>query len=112
MSSRGRAVLASIALAVLPGLFLLPEILGARRLVFRDAQITHWPWRRVAAQALAAGHAPFVAEGASGGQALLANPNATLLYPTLLLDRVLPAASSFNLHYLLQILWAFFGARL
>ena len=112
MSSRGRAVLSSLALAALFALPLLPEILGARRLVFRDAQITHWPWHRVAAELLASGEAPFVNVGASGGQALLANPNAVLLYPTLLLDRWLPPASAFNLHYLLHVLWAFFGARL
>ncbi len=112
MSSRGRALLSSLSLAALLALPLLPEILGARRLVFRDAQITHWPWRRVAMETLASGEAPFVNEGASGGQPLLANPNAVLLYPTLLLERILPAASAFNLHYLLQVLWAFFGARL
>ncbi|MGH9367679.1 MAG: hypothetical protein ACRD3M_08400, partial [Thermoanaerobaculia bacterium] len=112
MSSRGRAVLASLLLAALFALPLLPEILGTRRLVFRDAQITHWPWRRVAAASLASGRAPFVNEGASGGQPLLANPNAVLLYPTLLLEKLVPPASAFNLHYLLQVLWAFFGARL
>jgi hypothetical protein len=112
MSSRGRAVLASVLLAGLFALPLLPEILGVRRLVFRDAQITHWPWRRVAMASLAAGRAPFVNEGASGGQPLLANPNAVLLYPTVLLEKIAPPASAFNLHYLLQVLWAFFGARL
>ncbi len=112
MSSRGRTVLASLLLAALFALPLLSEILGARRLVFRDAQITHWPWRRVAAASLASGRAPFVNEGASGGQPLLANPNAVLLYPTLLLEKIAPPASAFNLHYLLQVLWAFFGARL
>ncbi len=112
MSSRGRAVLASLALVVFFALPLLPEILGARRLIFRDAQITHWPWRRVAMEALASGQVPFVNARASGGEPLLANPNAVLLYPTLLLEKVLPAAAAFNLHYLLHVLWAFFGARL
>ena len=112
MSSRGRAVLASLAIAVLFALPLVPEILGARRLIFRDAQITHWPWRRVAMQSLGAGRAPFVNEAASGGEPLLANPNAVLLYPTVLLEKVLPPAAAFNLHYLLHVLWAYFGARL
>ena len=111
MSSRGRAVLASLAVAVLFSLPLLPEILGARRLVFRDAHITHWPWRRVAMQSLAAGRAPFVNEAASGGQPLLANPNAVLLYPTVLLEKIVRPAAAFNLHYLLHVLWAYFGAR-
>src|SRR5262249_19026787 len=97
--------------ALLFALPLLPEILGTRRLVFRDAQITHWPWRRVAMSAWAEHHVPFVNESASGGQPLLANPNAILLYPTLLLERFLPAASSFNLHNLLHVLWALFGAK-
>jgi hypothetical protein len=100
-----------LAVALFFALPLLPEILGARRLVFRDAHITHWPWRRVAAAELAAGRVPFVNAGASGGEPLLANPNAVLLYPTLLLEKVLPAASAFNLHYLLHVLWAFAGAR-
>lgn len=110
MSRRVRGFLSALAVVVLFCLPLLPEILGTRRLVFRDAQITHWPWRRVATESLRSGHVPFVNDRASGGQPLLANPNAALLYPTLLLETVLPAASAFNLHYLLHVLWAFFGA--
>jgi len=112
MSVRGRAVLSGLAVAVLFALPLVPEILGARRLVFRDAQITHWPWRRVAVAELSAGRVPFVNASASGGEPFLANPNAVLLYPTMLLEKVLPPASAFNLHYLLHVLWAFLGARL
>jgi hypothetical protein len=111
MSSRARAFLAGLAVAVLFALPLLPEILGARRLVFRDAQITHWPWRRVAIESLASGSVPFVNDAASGGEPLLANPNAVLLYPTLLLEKVFAPAAAFNLHYLIHVLWAFFGAR-
>ncbi len=106
-----RALLPTFALLVLFTLPLLTEILGSRRLVFRDAQITHWPWRRVAVASLAAGEVPFVNAAASGGQPLLANPNAVLLYPTFLLEHVFPPAVAFNLHYLVHILWAFFGAR-
>jgi hypothetical protein len=112
MPRRGRAVLSGLALAAFFALPLLPEILGTRRLVFRDAQITHWPWRRVAMESLASGRIPFVNASSSGGQPLLANPNAVLLYPTVLLERVVGPASAFNLHYLLHVLWAFFGARL
>lgn len=112
MPSRGRAALGGIAVVVLFLLPLLPETLGKRRLVFRDAQITHWPWRRAATAALAEGEVPFVNAFASGGQPLLANPNAVLLYPTFLLERVLPPAAAFNWHYLVHVLWAFFGARL
>ena len=111
MSRLGRAFLSGLAVAILFSLPLVPEIVGSRRLVFRDAHVTHWPWRRVAMEQLASGRAPFVNETASGGQPLLANPNAGLLYPTLLLEKVLPAASAFNLHYLLHVLWAYFGAR-
>src|SRR6266702_3867336 len=111
MSRRGRAFLAGLAVTVLFCLPLLPEILGARRLDFRDAQITHWPWRRVAIASLASGEVPFVNACASGGQPLLANPNAVLLYPTMLLEKLFAPAAAFNLHYLLHVLWAFFGAR-
>jgi hypothetical protein len=111
MSPRARAALFAVAVAVLLALPLLPETLGTRRLVFRDAQVTHWPWRRVAMEAWHEGRAPFVNTSASGGQPLLANPNAVLLYPTLLLEIVLPPAAAFNLHYLLHVLWAFLGAR-
>ena len=111
MSARGRAVLSGLAVVVLFCLPLLPEVLGRRRLVFRDAHITHWPWRRVAMRSLAAGEVPFVNEFASGGQPLLANPNAALLYPTLWLEKLLPPAAAFNLHYLLHVFWAFLGAR-
>jgi hypothetical protein len=111
MSARGRSVLSGLAVVVLFCLPLAPEIAGKRRLVFRDAQITHWPWRRVAMQSLREGDVPFVNAAASGGQPLLSNPNAALLYPTLLLEEVLPAAAAFNLHYLLHVFWAFFGAR-
>jgi hypothetical protein len=111
MSPRARALVPILAVVALFCLPLLPEILGARRLVFRDAQVTHWPWRRVAMASLAAGHVPFVNPSASGGEPLLPNPNAVLLYPTLLLEKILPAASAFNLHYLLHVFWALFGAR-
>src|SRR5512132_348743 len=90
---------------------LVPEIVGARRLVFRDAHITHWPWRQVAMQSLASGNVPFVNLSASGGEPLLANPNAVLLYPTVLLEKLFAPAAAFNLHYLLHVLWAFFGGR-
>jgi len=111
MPRRGRAFLSGLAVIVLFCLPLLPEIVGARRLVFRDAHLTHWPWRRVAVESLSSGKVPFVNETASGVQPFLANPNAVLLYPTLLLEKVLPPASAFNLHYLIHVLWAFFGAR-
>jgi len=111
MSRRAREILTATAVAVLFALPLLPEIVGSRRLIFRDALVTHWPWRRAAVQMLAAGEAPFVDANASGGEPLLANPNAVLLYPTFLLERVLPPESAFNLHYLLHVLWAFLGAR-
>lgn len=111
MPRGARRFLPALGVAVLLALPLLPEILGTRRLVFRDAQVTHWPWRRVAMQSLSAGDVPFVNASASGGQPLLANPNAALLYPTMLLEKVLAPAAAFNIHYLLHVLWAFFGAR-
>ena len=111
MSPRARAFLSGVAVVILFALPLLPEILGARRLVFRDAQITHWPWRRVAMASLDSGNVPFVNVTASGGEPLLANPNAGLLYPTVLLEKVFAPAAAFNLHYLLHVLWAFFGTR-
>ena len=111
MSPRARAFLSGVAVVILFGLPLLPEILGTRRLVFRDAQITHWPWRRVAMASLDSGSVPFVNVTASGGEPLLANPNAGLLYPTVLLEKVFAPAAAFNLHYLLHVLWAFFGTR-
>ena len=111
MSRSVRAPLAGFAVAVVFALPLVPEILGSRLLVFRDAQISHWPWHREAASALASGHVPFVNASASGGEPLLANPNAVLLYPTFLLERVFSPEAAFNLHYLVHVLWAFFGAR-
>ena len=106
MSRRLRDFLSGLAVVVLFALPLVPEIAGTRLLVFRDAQITHWPWRRVAAASLAAGEVPFINASASGGQPLLANPNAVLLYPSFLLERVLAPGAAFNLHYLLHVLWA------
>ncbi len=110
MSRRISPLLPGLAVVVLFALPLLPEILGSRVLVFRDAQISHWPWRRAATASLAAGEVPFINVASSGGQPLLANPNAVLLYPTFLLERVVSPAAAFNLHYLLHVLWAFFGA--
>jgi hypothetical protein len=104
-------MLSGLAVVLLFCLPLAPEIAGRKRLVFRDAHITHWPWRRVAMASLSRGEVPFVDEYSSAGQPMLANPNAVLLYPTLLLEKVLPPASAFNLHYLLHVFWAFFGAR-
>lgn len=111
MSPRSRSVSTALGVLLLFALPLLPEILGTRLLIFRDAQLTHWPWRRVAMAALESGRVPFLNEAASGTQPLLANPNAVLLYPTVLLERVFSPAAAFNLHYLLHVLWAFLGAR-
>jgi len=111
MSGPQRERLAALAVVVLFALPMLPEILGVRRLVFRDAQVTHWPWRRLAVASLDSGRVPFVNASASGGQPLLANPNAVLLYPTFLLEKIAPPTVAFNLHYLLHVLWAFAGAR-
>ena len=105
MSPRSRSVSTALGVLLLFALPLLPEILGTRLLIFRDAQLTHWPWRRVAMAALESGRVPFLNEAASGTQPLLANPNAVLLYPTVLLERAFPPAAAFNLHYLLHILW-------
>src|SRR4029453_5818958 len=99
MTRRGRAFLSGLAVVFLFCLPLVPEIAGSRRLIFRDAHMTHWPWRRVAMQMLASEKVPFVNETASGGQPLLANPNAVLLYPTVLLEPVLPSAGALHLHY-------------
>src|SRR5262249_1166903 len=110
MPARVRHLVFLSAAVVLFALPLLPEILGARRLVFRDAHVTHWPWRRAAMEAWQNGEAPLVNESSSGGQPLLANPNAVLLYPTLLAETVLPPAAAFNLHYLFQVFWALLGA--
>ena len=99
MSRRSREILTGLAVVVLFALPLLPEIVGSRRLIFRDALITHWPWRRAAVEMLKAGEVPFVDARSSGGEPLLAHPNAVLLYRTLLLERVLPPDSAFNAHY-------------
>jgi hypothetical protein len=112
MTPRSRSVATAAGVLLLFALPLLSEIVGSRLLVFRDAHITHWPWRRAALSALDSGRVPFLNEGASGVQPLLANPNAVLLYPTLLLERVVSPAAAFNLHYLLSVAWAFLGARL
>jgi hypothetical protein len=111
MSSRLRLLVFSLIAIALFALPLMPEVLGARRLVFRDTQITHWPWRRVAMQTWDQRRVPFINASASGGEPMLANPNAALLYPTLLLETFLPSGAAFNLHYLLHILWALWGAR-
>lgn len=112
MTPRSRSVATAAGVVLLFALPLLSEIVGSRLLVFRDAHITHWPWRRAAVAALDAGRVPFLNEGASGVQPMLANPNAVLLYPTVLLERVLSPAAAFNLHYLFSVVWAFLGARL
>jgi hypothetical protein len=110
MSPRLRVLFFGLIAAALFLLPLMPEVLGARRLVFRDAQITHWPWRRVAMKGWEERRVPFINATASGGEPMLANPNAALLYPTVLLEAILPAAAAFNLHYLLHVLWALWGA--
>ena len=68
-------MLSGLAVVLLFCLPLAPEIAGRRRLVFRDAHVTHWPWRRVAMASLDRGEVPFVNEYSSGGQPMLANPN-------------------------------------
>jgi hypothetical protein len=110
MPARVRHALLVSAAVVIFALPLLPEIMGARRLVFRDAHITHWPWRRAAMAAWQSRQAPFINASASGGQPLLVNPNAVLLYPTLLAETFLPPAAAFNLHYLFPVIWALLGA--
>src|SRR5262249_59845981 len=75
MSVRGRAVLSGLAVTVLFALPLLPEIVGARRLVFRDAQITHWPWRRGAVRAPSPRKVPFANRPPSPREPLFAHPH-------------------------------------
>jgi hypothetical protein len=104
-----RRLLPSAALAIflLP---LLPEIVGAKLLVFRDAFVTHLPIKLAALEMLRNGSVPFLNWGASNVEPLLPNPNTFSLYPTNLLYFLLPRAAAFNLHLLLHVPWAFFGA--
>ena len=96
-----------LALFFLP---LLPLVTGARLLCFRDAFITHFPIAQWAAARERAGVAPFLDFAASNVEPLIPNPNTVTLYPTHLLYRVLPAPAAFDLHLLLHVVWAFFGA--
>ena len=106
--SRSRALpLAVLAVFLAP---LVPELLGSKLLVFRDAFITHFPIQTHSVSLERAGEVPFLNTGASNVEPLLANPNTVTLYPTHLLFRVLPAAAAFNLHLLLHVFWAFLGA--
>ena len=89
---------------------LLPELAGARLLVFRDASITHFPVQAYSLALERAGEVPFLNVAASNIEPLLANPNTVTLYPTHLLFHVLPTAAAFNLHLLLHVLWAFCGS--
>jgi len=91
---------------------LLPLLAGARLLVFRDAFITHLPFAQVALAMEKRGVAPFLDFTASNVQPLLSDPNTVALYPTHLLYRILPVPIVFNLHLLLHVAWAFFGAAL
>src|SRR5512135_2601227 len=109
IGARSLAPAAALAIFFLP---LLPLVFGTRLLCFRDAFITHFPIAQWAAARERAGIVPFVNLAASNGEPLLANPNTVALYPTHLLYRVLPAAEAFNLHLLLHVAWAFFGAAL
>ena len=109
MSRRSREVLAGLAVVLLFALPLLPEILGARRLIFRDALVTHWPWRRAAVEMLAAGEVPFVDARVRRRASPRQSERGPALYPTFLLERVLPPAAAFNLHYLFHVPWAFFA---
>ena len=112
MSRRLRDFLAALAVVVLFALPLVPEILGARLLVFRDAQITHWPWRRVAVAALRRGRGAVRQRGRFRRSAAARQPERRAALSDLPARRSsLGAGAAFNLHYLVHVLWAFFGAR-
>ncbi len=100
---------ATLAIFFLP---LLPLVFGTRLLCFRDAFITHFPIAQWASARERAGIVPFLDFAASNVEPLLANPNTVSLYPTHLFYRFLPAAAAFNVHLLLHVVWAFFGAAL
>lgn len=89
---------------------LLPELAGARLLAFRDAFITHFPIQTFSLALERSGQVPFLNLGASNVEPLLANPNTVTLYPTHVLFHLFPPAAAFNLHLLLHVVWAFFGA--
>ncbi len=91
---------------------LLPVLAGTRLLLFRDAFITHFPIAQLAVSLERKGIVPFLNFAASNVEPLIPDPNAVVLYPTHLLYRVLPAPAAFNLHLLLHVAWAFFGAAL
>ena len=97
-------------------LVVLPWIVGARTLFYRDVLSTHYPLKAAQAQLAEEGWpAPLIDPYRGGGQPLLGNPNAVPFYPSNLFyrfaDPLWSLCAHFWLHWLLAPLAGFWLAR-
>ncbi|MDX1501005.1 MAG: hypothetical protein R3325_01495 [Thermoanaerobaculia bacterium] len=83
-----------------------PLVSGLRTLVLRDVLHVHYPMKWTQAQAFLDGRLPLVDPARFGGQALLGNPNATVLYPDSLLLLLAPPLWVLNARFWIHLLVA------
>jgi hypothetical protein len=78
---------------------------------YRDNLATHFPAKKISADAFRQGAIPFYNFSVGGGQPLAGNPNLLTFYPDNVLYLLLPAHIAFNLHFLIHLALAFFAMR-
>jgi len=78
---------------------------------FRDNFFTHYPIKTISARVFRAGQIPWWNFYEGGGQPLAGNPNTLTFYPDNFLYLFLPPHIAFNLHFLVNLAFAWFAMR-
>ncbi|HYK87348.1 MAG TPA: YfhO family protein [Acidobacteriota bacterium] len=106
---RNQDLLFPILLALLGVLFFADLLFSTKNFFFRDVFNFHYPLRKVMIDSYAHGEFPLWNPYVYLGQPMLANPNYMALYPTNLLNLVVPFAYAFKLHMILHAILAGIG---
>jgi hypothetical protein len=106
---RNPDIMFPLLLAFLGVLFFADTLFSSKNFYFRDLLNFHLPLRKVMIDSYARGEFPLWNPRVYLGQPMLANPNYMALYPTILLNLVLPFAYAFKLHLILHAILAGIG---
>jgi hypothetical protein len=98
-----------LLLVVLGILFFADPLFSSKNFFFRDILNFHLPLRKVMIDSYAQGNFPLWNPRIFLGQPMLANPNYMALYPTIILNLVIPFAYAFKLHFIIHAILAGIG---
>lgn len=99
----------SLVCGLAPALLFAPFLIGAQMFYWGTPLLQFYPWRRVALEAVRAGHLPLWNPWLGNGAPLLANYQSALLYPPNWLSLLLPLDLSLNWLLVLHLAWTGVG---